>query len=148
MYDDDIDDILGGGKSAPALNLDEEGQEVKFIVTGKPRSGQERKFVGKGKTGPLMYWQGGKPTEEDKLNQNLPFQPMKQIITPVRLQDGAEHTIYWSGEKLKALKAAIRNSGERLAEGSMGKLKLSELRDTGAPSPKKIYEAAIKSPKE
>lgn len=148
MYDDDIDDILGGGKSAPSLNLDTEGQEVKFMVTGKPRSSQERKFVGKGKIGPLMFWQANKPTEEGNLNPQLPYQPMKQIITPVRLQDGTDATIYWSGEKLKALKKNIRETGERLAEGSMGKLKLSELKDTGGAQPKKLYEAVIKSPKE
>lgn len=144
----DVNDLLYGQKAAPALTLKEDGETVTFKVIGKPRSSQERKFVKKGVVGPLLFWQKNKPTTEDELNPNLPHQPMMQVVTPVQLKDGSEATIYWGGEKLKALKKYLReNPQERLDVGSMGKLTMRE-EDTGAPQPKKKYDAVIKAPKE
>lgn len=144
----DVDSLLYGGKSAPALNLTEDGESVTFRVTGNPRSSQERKFVGKGKIGPLLFWQKNKITTEEDLNQNLPFQPVMQIITPVVTKDGVEATIYWGGEKLKVLKKFLReNPDVRLVEGVVGKLTMTE-EDTGAPQPKKRYDVVLKAAKE
>ena len=143
----DLDDILGGTKAAPSPKFLEVGDKVVGIITGTPKAMPVREFV-KGKPGDQLYFQGKKLVRQSDLNLQLPFDPVPQIMIPIKTQDGTELTLWMEGEKLKALRTAIREDGVRLAEGGMIAVEFSSEEDTGAPFKKKFYKVQLKAPKE
>lgn len=140
-----LEDMLGGQKSAPSPKWNEVGDEHVGRITGEPKPVQQKDF----KSGQAKYWQGNKPTMEKDLNHNLPFQPMLQIACPVTLKDGTEATFWIEGEKLKALRATLKEQGlSTIVKGGLIGISLVELKDTGAPFPKKLYAVKYKAPQD
>lgn len=142
-----LDDILGGTKSAPAPKFDKVGDKVIGQITGEPKAMPVHEFV-KGKRGEQLYFQNKKLVRQSDLNLQLPFDPVPQIMIPCTRKDGSEYTLWMEGAKLKALKAAIRESGVSLTLGVLIAVEFSEEEDTGAPFPKKHYKVQLKAPSE
>lgn len=141
-----LDDVLGGGKSAPSAKFPTVGTKVVGQITGEPKAMPVREFV-KGKPGEQLFFQGKKVVRQSDLNLNLPYDPVPQVLIPITTQSGEELSLWMEGEKLKALKAAIREGGV-LARGGMIAVEFSKEEDTGAPYPKKFYTVQLKAPKE
>ena len=144
----DLDDILGNGKKYPKnFKFVNVGDECTIQIEDDPKPMPVREFI-KGKPGEQQFWQGNKVVLQSDLNMQLPFNPVAQVVVWGKAKDGSEYSLWLEGEKLKAVKAAIRETGERLAKGGMIRLVFAEEKDTGAPFPKKLYTAQLKSPKE
>lgn len=143
----DLDSILGGVKSAPSPKFLAVGDKVVGQITGDPKAMPVKEFV-KGKPGEQLFFQGKKVVPQRDLNMQLPFDPVPQVMVPITTKEGVEYTLWMEGEKLKALKAAIRESGVALKVGNMIAVEFSEEVDTGAPFPKKHYKVQLKAPKE
>ena|SRR5688572_10288033 len=139
----DLDSILGGAKSAPSPKFATVGDKVVGQITGDPKAMPVREFV-KGKPGEQLFFQGKKVVKQSDLNLQLPFDPVPQVMVPITTKDGVEYTLWMEGEKLKALKLAIRESGVALKVGNMIAVEFSEEVDTGAPFPKKHYKVQLK----
>ncbi|HEY6020850.1 MAG TPA: hypothetical protein VIY48_13410 [Candidatus Paceibacterota bacterium] len=140
----DLDDILGGKKSAPSPKFDKVGTKVVGQITEEPKAMPVYDFV-KGKRGDQLYFQGKKLVRQSDLNMQLPFDPVPQVVIPITTKDGIEYTLWMEGEKLKALKQAIRESGVSLALGVLIAVEFFEEEDTGAPFPKKHYRVQLKA---
>lgn len=139
--------MLGGAKAAPSPKWNTVGDTHVGRITGEPKPVQVREFNKNG-PGELKYWQSSKPKKESELDKALPFQPMMQIMVPVTLKDGSEATFWMEGEKLKALRAALKEAGvSTILEGGLLAVTFTEEKDTGAPFPKKIYTVQYKAPK-
>lgn len=144
----DLDDILGGGKSAPSAKWPTVGTKVIGQITGEPKAMPVREFV-KGKPGEQLFFQGKKVVRQSDLNLNLPYDPVPQVLIPITTQDGEELSLWMEGEKLKALKKAIREDGVPLKRGGMIAVEFHAEDDSGgAPYPKKLYRVQLKAPKE
>lgn len=141
-----LDDILGTKKSAPSPEFLTVGDKFIGVQIGEAKAMPVREFV-KGKPGDQLYFQGKKVVRQSDLNLQLPFDPVPQVLVPVQDRDGNEWSLWYEGEKLKALKLAIRTSGVALGEGTMHAIEFSEEKDTGAPFPKKLYTVQLKAPK-
>lgn len=144
MSELDLDGILGGGKSAPSPKFLTVGTKFVGQITGQAKAMPVREFVG-GKPGEQLYFQGKKVVKQSDLNLQLPFDPVPQVMIPVTDRDGKEWTLWMDGEKLKALKLAIRTGGVGIDQGNMIAVEFSEEKDTGAPFPKKLYAVQLKA---
>lgn len=141
----DLDDILGGGKKAPkSFPFDKVGDKVILQLTEDGKAMPVKEFI-KGKpVGEQLFWQGKEIVKQSKLNLGLPFNPVPQILLIGKTKDGTEYSIWADGEKLKALKAAVRETGIRPVAGVLVAMELSEEEDTGAKYPKKYFKAQLK----
>lgn len=143
----DLDDIFGGGKSAPNFKFLKVGDKAVIQLDADAKAMPVREFV-KGKPGEQLFFQGKKVVKQSDLNLQLPFNPVPQLLLTGKDRDGVEHSIWADGEKLKAIKAAVRETGIRPLAGVLVALEFTEEEDTGAPYPKKKYRAQLKAPKE
>lgn len=143
MSELNLSDVLGGGKSAPSPKFTNVGDKFVGQITGEPKAMPVREFL-KGKPGEQLFFQGQKVVKQSDLNLQLPFNPVPQVMVPVTDRNGTEWTLWLEGEKLKALKLAIKNDGVGLAQGNMIAVEFSEEKDTGAPFPKKLYKVQLK----
>ncbi len=141
----DVNDILGGAKIPPQVKFNNVGDKHVVSVTEfKPVP--VREFV-KGKPGDQLYFQGQKKVRQSDLNLQLPYEPIPCILVIGMLKDGTEVSIRFEGEKLRALRKAVREGGT-LSVGGKVALEFTEEDDSGgAPYPKKLYKAQLQAPK-
>lgn len=144
----DIDDFFGSSEKLPGIAklFNEVGDEIKAQITSDPKVLQQREFVG-GRPGENLFFQGKRVVRQSDLNLQLPYDPVNQVVFDVTLQGGERRTAWMSKDLLRALKAAARKDGQP-RKGGMIRIKLIELKENGTANPKKIYEVALKQPKE
>lgn len=143
----DLDDLLGTAKAPKQPKLNDVGDTYIGRVVGDPKVMPVKQFV-KGVPGETLFWQNRKPVVQSQLDKNLPYEPMKQIWVKTVDQQGDEYSIYFEGDKLKKLRAYLReNPDERLADGSMVKLWVDD-KDETFNIPKKLWGVVVKAPKE
>lgn len=139
----ELDDLFGNSEKLPTPKFEEVGDKVILLLTEDAKPMPVREFKG-GKPGEQKFWQGNKVVLQSDLNMQLPFRPVVQLLIKGKTKDGTKMALWADGEKLKAIKAAARESGVRPVGGAMLALEFIEERDTGAPYPKKFFKAQLK----
>lgn len=144
---DDLDDLLGGGdKTPPNAKFPTIGTKVVIKLTQDGKVLPVREFVNGAPTGEQLFWQGNKVVKQTALDKALPFNPVNQVLLVGETKDGEKLSIWAEGEKFKALKAAVRESGISPREGVMVAMEYEkdDPNSKGA-FPKKLYRVQLKA---
>jgi len=143
---DDLDSMLGGGKTPPNAKFAKPGDKVIILLTEDGKVLPVKEFVNGKPTGEQMFWQGNKPTRQSQLNIQLPFNEMKQILLVGKTKEGEDVSIWAEGEKLKSLKAGVKESGVQPRAGVMVAMEYTGDDPNGKGAfPKKLYKTQLKA---
>lgn len=115
-----LDNYAGGGDRYPAFKFENVGDTVRGVIVERPRV--------------VDVDNNGKAE--------------KRMVVAVTQDDGETVSIWVKpGFSAAAVKEALTAAGaDGLVEGGTFAMKLDELRDTGKPSPAKVFKASYKPP--
>lgn len=142
-----LDDIFGSGdKTPPNAKFPTIGTKVVISLTEDGKSMPVRKFVDGKPVGEQQFWQGKKVVDQSDLDLQLPFNPVPQLLLVGKTKDGVDTAIWADGDKLKALKTAVKETGVRPLAGTLVAMEYYADDPNGKGAfPKKMYRAQIKA---